>query len=271
MGIARAIERVKRQAKSGGLQGVIAGLGKELRSEQIPVPLRAAAHRIARLLPAERGRAGGGVNNQREPAQSSALHAKTIHAGVTPTAVTPTVVIPKAVAPKAVVTAVEAAPLEEFVATASAGPREGASPTGTDSGAEPGPIEPDGDVPVDAEAVGATPIVNASPIEVAPIDASPIEVAPIDASPIEIESATHNPIIPQIEPDDVTVTPPKPKASKAARLADSADDVAAATSIEKPEEELATGGEEAKNLARSTPRRAKKRTGSKGNTTSKKK
>jgi hypothetical protein len=243
MGIARAIERVKRQAKSGGLQGVIAGLGKELRSEQIPVPLRAAAERIARLLPAERG----GV----APPQPEALQAKTTYVAVT-----------KEVQP---------APVESVVPTLGETAREGLSATGTDSGVEPGPLEPDDDTPVDPETVGATPIVNASPIEVAPLDASPVEVAPLDASPIEIAPTTHNPIVAQLAPDDVAVAPAKPKASRAAHVVDTSDDVAVAASVEKTEEELAPDGEEAKNLARSTPRRAKKRSGSKGTTTSKKK
>lgn len=259
MGIARAIERVKRQARQGGLSAVMAGLGEELRSTQIPGPLRSTAQRIATLL--EGGRSGAGARPKQAPTQGDAVP--------TPGNGQP-VTVPSAGA----ASNTNAVPQPSEVADAAArrvdtvplsGGAADAMTTGTDSGAVP-TSEPAPSTPVDPVEVGATPEVVAGPLEVEPVDASPVDVAPTDASPIEIDPAK----VAAPEADAHVGSSTENEASKAPRAqARKAASEAGTLSDGNPKEELARPGEAAKNLARSGSR-GKKRGGSRGNTSKKK-
>lgn len=262
MGIARTIERVRQQARQGGLPAVMAGLGEELRSEHVPGPLRSAAQRLAALLEAARPssarRAAERSDDVRAEASASARPQQ------------------------------EPVANEETSAASMARPAPGevSTHTGDDHGDEPGPIEPEAGTPVDPAAVGATPLINASPIEVQAIDATPDEVESVDATPDEVvpllprdESDSEPALAAALEekPELLAELAPRPEpqaiASEAANSQsdDATGDSALNVKGENLKEEVAQSGEAAKNLARSTSRGAKKRSGSKANKTSKKK
>jgi hypothetical protein len=149
MGIARALRRVKRQAQRGGLGALRSGLGEELRSGAIPRPLRKAARRIAALIDPNTERAA-----KRQPGSTA----------------TP---------------AVERPPVE----TLRHAPPAQANKLGSDRGDAPIEPEPPLDTTaVDPLRVGATPVYDATPVEVAPLDATPAVVALADVTPIVIDA-----------------------------------------------------------------------------------
>ena len=79
MSIVKAIARVRRSAKERGLEGALASLGSELRSDAIPERLRDAAARLATLITPKHG-AGQAPNEARAQNVVSlerALEAKT--------------------------------------------------------------------------------------------------------------------------------------------------------------------------------------------------
>lgn len=255
MGIARAIERVKRQAKQGGLSAVMAGLGEELRNRQLPRPLRGTAERIATLL---EGGARATPSNEHSGEPSNGRGDVGIVGAASNTNAIPQ-------------------PIEVARATAmgvGSPPRApgSASSTGSDSGAEPGPVEPASSTPVDPLAVGATPEVIASPVQVEPVDASPVEVEVVDATPIEVEPAEiEGAVIEPAHTGPTKLSAPETGAPKGgARHGKKPSIDGASANDGNSKQDLAQRGEEAKNLARSGSRGAKKRSGSRGNASKKK-
>jgi hypothetical protein len=221
MGIARALGRVKRQAKRGGLGALRSGLGEELRSGSIPAPLRGAARRIAALIDPTRP-------SSHKPGSS-------------------------------------ATPVVERAHTESlrAAPPEHANKLGSDRGDAPitEPEQPASDVAVDPIAVGATPVYDATPTEVAPIDATPDEVALVDVTPVVVESEQVE--LSAVEEAAAPVEPSAPK--KKSGNAGAKKKAGPAEAKEK----LAPAGEEAKSAARSGTKA--KRSGPQGGKASKKK
>ncbi|MDB4974399.1 MAG: hypothetical protein JWN48_2740 [Myxococcaceae bacterium] len=244
MGIARAIRRVKRQAKQGGLNAVIEGLGEGLRSRSVPAPLRGAARKIASLIDPTRSARKG------RPGSSPAAHASTRSAAARATSADPYL---------------EPAP-------GSARTPTEVTATGVDSGAEPS--EPSDDMLVDAQRVGATPTYNATPVEVAPVDASPSEVAKVVVKPVEV--SLHD--LPAVEAE----LNEESELSEAASIEGQVHAPQAETSPKKspakkpktPEatkEKLAADGGAAKSVARSGSSTSKKGAGARAGKTSKKK
>ncbi|MDB4989050.1 MAG: hypothetical protein JWN04_4228 [Myxococcaceae bacterium] len=246
MGIARAIRRVKRQAKQGGFTAVMTGLGEGLRSRAVPAPLRGAARKIAALIDPTRSPKSRPASTPRHTKHGTPSHE----------------------------------PLTESEG-GGARARGGVAPIGVDSGAEP--LEPADDTPVDAVRVGATPTYNATPVEVAPLDATPVEVTPIEVKPpLEVtledlpsveaaplgeepELGTSSTVEAKLSAPVAKPSAPKNSTKKAA---------AAAPKPKTPElakEKLAADGEAAKSVARSGSRTAKKPASTRADTTSKKK
>lgn len=229
MGITRAIERVKRRAKLGGLNGVIAGLGHELRaglghelrSSAIPRPLRGAAERLAAFLeptaqvqqtvyeahyevrppaPVTSGEStmasaavvaaraanesvasSSSESAEREPA-ASALEDVVVSAPALSDA-PPSY---EGVSDEDAASVPLSIPVEALPSESEPRMRAEVSAIGVDAGDEPGERALDPGTPVDAEAVGAIPSVNATPVEAAVIDATPVDVAAVDATPREV-------------------------------------------------------------------------------------
>jgi hypothetical protein len=253
MGIARTIERVKRQAKQGGLGAVRATLGEELRSSAIPAPLRSAAQRLAALLDPARSP---------EPAPSTVYQVSYEQAGRSAPANENERKRPHADP------ASSAQRLEEVSLTSPVRPPEHVTTTGNDSGAAPD--EPAPELEVDPSAVGATPTFDATPVEAAALDATPREAAPIDATPALIEPLTSPTREPHATAKPDRSEPSHPKAK--ARTDGPRKPAAAKSSATHPKKEkLADHGEAAKSVARSSSRGAKQRTSPKADTTSKKK
>lgn len=255
MGIARAIRRVKRHAKQGGLNAVMTGLGEGLRSRSVPAPLRGAARKIAALIDPTRSA------KTSHYAAHTAQHDTTVDHG----------------------DAGELG-LERGIAS----PPSEVTPTGVDSGAEPS--EPLEGTPVDPLAVGATPTFNATPLQVEPIDATPDEVKPIEVAPIEVSlrelpsadlganedgpAATDaqlddGPVVssaPSLEQSPPSGAKPKKNAAKKPAQAQTKPETS-----EPTKEKLAADGEAAKSVARSGSRAAKRRASPRAGNTSKKK
>jgi hypothetical protein len=255
MGITRALQRVKRQARRGGLGALRTGLGEGLRSASIPRPLRGAAKRIAALLdPASMSR-----HSSHKPG-STATHA------------------------------VERAHTENLRAV----PPEHANKVGSDRGDAPStePEALDSGTAVDPVAVGATPVYDATPLEVEPVDASPTDVAAVDATPITLEATSvavaAGAVEAVVEPAPEPVLAPAPAAAKPKakakprhvearprageqRAAHGSAKKSAAPLAAEPKEKLAPAEEAAKSAARSGPKGAAKRPHGQGGKTSKKK
>ena len=250
MGIARAIRRVKRQAKQGGLNAVMTGLGEGLRSRSVPAPLRGAARKIAALIDPTR-------------APKASHHTAASHA-------------PEHGTQAARDGLGVVAGLPELDPGIARPPAE-VTPTGVDSGAEPS--EPIDGTPVDPLAVGATPTYNATPLQVEPVDASPAEVKAVEVEPLEVslrelpavEKAPrgHEPTkAAHINVEHASAKPSKPKKNGAKKPAQAH---AKPHTPEPTKEKLAADGEAAKSVARSGSRAAKKRASTRADTTSKKK
>lgn len=277
MQIARTIRRVKRQAREGGLGALRVSLGEELRSSAIPSPLRPAARRLAALLDPGRSRA----SSQQTPAalaQSSLSSARGGDGGDGEEA-------------RRSASVYEPAPsAEPASADSSAVPLVS---TATDSGAQP--VEPAADTQVDARVVGATPTVNATPVEAQAVDASPVEVSVVDATPTAVAAVAEVALAPGRAAEAPSVKPTTKREAGANAEADqpaSKAQAAGAGNHGKPrtpkprkaapetatperaaakKEKLAPSGEAAKSLARSGSRGAKQRSGGSNGTTSKKK
>jgi hypothetical protein len=244
MGITRALQRVKRQAKRGGLGALRTGLGEGLRSASIPRPLRGAAKRIAALL---------------DPATMARHSSHKPGATATP--------------------AVERTHTENLRAV----PPEHANRVGSDRGDAPStePEAPDSSTVVDPIAVGATPVFDATPLEVEPIDASPSDIAAVDATPITLEATpvevASEAVEVAVEPAPEPVPAPAPAAAKQKAKAKSKHGAngsakkPAAPLAAEPKEKLAPAEEAAKSAARSGPKGAAKRPHGQGGKTSKKK
>jgi hypothetical protein len=152
MGIARALRRVKRQAKQGGLNALRSGLGEELRSRSVPGPLRGAARKIAAFIdPSSVARSAHKPGSSATIATSERTHTENLR------------------------------PV----------PPEHANKLGSDLGEPPvsEPVAPAEDTAVDPRVVGATPVFNATPAEVEPVDATPSDIAPIDATPVTLDAS----------------------------------------------------------------------------------
>lgn len=241
MGIARALRRVKRQAKRGGLGALRSGLGEELRSGAIPAPLRGAARRIAAII---------------DPSRRSSHQP-----GSTATPV------------------VERAPME----TLRHAPPAQANKLGSDRG--DAPVEPEAPVEtdvVDPITVGATPVYDATPLEVEPVDATPADVAPVVVEPVAVEPVIAEPVaIEPAEAEALSETPVRAEGPKA--VAPAAAEAASEQSAPKPKakkkagasvpppakEKLAPASGQATPATRSTTKA--KRSGGQGGKTSKKK
>ena len=244
MGIARAIRRVKRQAKQGGLNAVMTGLGEGLRSRSVPAPLRGAARKIAALIDPTRASEASHHGAPSHAAQHGAKHATE--------------------AARDGLGVVGGLPEPD---PGIARPPARVTPTGVDSGAEPS--EPLDGTPVDPLVVGATPTFNATPLQVEPIDASPAEVKAIEVQPLEI-SLRELPIA-----EDATLAnaehPPTPAKTKKNAAKKPARAHARSETPEPTKEKLAAAGEAAKSVARSGSRAAKRPASTRADTTSKKK
>jgi hypothetical protein len=300
MGIAEAIERVRRQARQVGLGAIFEGVSEQLRSNIVPSPLRGAAWRIAALLdallpntsaaPSERARelihqdraAVGAVKPQvsERPAggETSSSSPRTVHSEVVP--------------------------------VASRGLDSDVRLTATDSGASP--AMPDEGRRVSASAVGATPTFNATPVVADAVDATPVDDAPADAlgTVVEVElassagqdaaeSVARSDGIEAVEPSApgeqsapreaelrsedapqhagshangaVQAAPNQPKPSKSrSKHGAQRKRPAAPANGSLEQEKLAEPGEAAKTLARSNSRGAKRRSGAKADTSKKK-
>jgi hypothetical protein len=253
MGIARALRRVKRQAKQGGLSSMRSEIGEGLRSRAVPAPLRGAARKLASLIDPTR------------PAKK-AHHAPSHAAPRTHAHADAPEIDPGIARPPAEVTA-----------------------TGVDSGAEP--AEPLDGTPVDATTVGATPTYNATPIEVEPVDATPVAVSPAEVTALEITALEIEPLEaepPEAEPAEAKPTAakldkPKPASTSSQAASKSKPQprkslakkpptsVSAPSAPEATKEKLAADHGAAKHLARSGSRTAKKHGSPSADTTSKKK
>lgn len=182
MGIARAFERVKRQARQVGFDAVIEGVGEQLRSDAIPGPLRGAAWRIAALL-----EAACPVSGVRPDQRAREL----IHQDRAATGRTPERGSPELRSAEVNSSARERPmPADQRVAPQATPPAERVSPTGADGGAHPEP--PVEGTPVDPALVGATPTFSAAPINVSPVDATPDDELPPDVleETLEVDLAT---------------------------------------------------------------------------------
>lgn len=258
MGIARALRRVKRQAKRGGLGALRTGLGEELRSGSIPAPLQGAARRIAALIDP-----GSARRSSRKPGSSAT-------------------------------SAVVGVPAESL----RHAPREYADQLGRDLGDGPAaePQAPANGTEVDAVAIGATPVYDATPVEAAPVDATPDDLSIPDAAAVVVasdagasEPDASEPVASEpnaserlaVEPDATEPALSAPEAASAEEAAPARVDQpqakkkgngqqpgTAATSSEA-KEKLAAPAEEAKSAARSGPKG--KRPKGHGGKTSKKK
>jgi hypothetical protein len=220
MGIARALRRVKRQAKQGGLGALRSGLGEELRSGAIPAPLRGAARRIAAIIDPRSGRA-------RQPGSTA-------------------------------VPIVERTPPE----TLRHAPPAQANKVGSDRGDAPSqPEAPRADDTVDPISVGATPVYDATPTEVAPVDATPANATPANVVADVTLVVSDAELVDVPQPEAVEAKPePKKKGN---------DGNAKKKPAPPAQEKLAPAKEAATPAARSTPKA--KSSGGKGGKSSKKK
>ncbi|MET0286645.1 MAG: hypothetical protein ABW352_19345 [Polyangiales bacterium] len=237
MGIARALKRVKRQAKRGGLGALRSGLGEELRSGAIPGPLRGAARRIAAII---------------DPGSKRS----TYQPGSTATPI------------------VDRAPTETLRHAPPAQANKVGSDRGD---APVQPEAPSDTDEVDPISVGATPVYDATPAVVAPIDATPSDVASadvtpvvvsaplvIESEPVEPKPAAEKPAKPEAKPAA------QPKAQSKAQPKKPANGKAKpSTPPAAAKEKLAPSEEAAKSVARSGTKA--KRSGGSGGKTSKKK
>ncbi|HEY6878126.1 MAG TPA: hypothetical protein VI299_08900 [Polyangiales bacterium] len=207
MGIARALRRVKRQAKRGGLGALRTGLGEELRSGSIPAPLQGAARRIAALIDP-----GSARRAARAPGSSAS--------------------------PAVVRTPPETLRHE---------PPEHANQLGSDRGVPPAPEPQalaEGTA-VDPITVGATPVYDATPIEAAPVDATPADLSIPDATPIVVaaEALVSEPDATEpaaSEPDATERGPTEADATEPALSAPEASAEATPQLADAPEAEPAT-------------------------------
>jgi hypothetical protein len=243
MGIARALKRVKRQAKRGGLGALRSGLGEELRSGAIPGPLRGAARRIAAIIDPGSKRSG-------------------YQPGSTATPI------------------VERAPVETLRHAPPAQANKVGSDRG-DAPVQPeAPSDAD---QVDPISVGATPVYDATPVVAAPIDATPSDVATVEVTPVVVSApdvaVESEPAAVEKEAAGVESAPKAaaPKAKPAVqpkgqpkKPADGAPKAKPSSPPAAPaKEKLAAAGEDAKSAARSGTKA--KRSGGQGGKTSKKK
>lgn len=299
MGIAQAIERVRRQAGRAGLGAVIGGVGEQLRSDAVPTPLRGAAWRIAALLDAACPHAQAKPEQRaRDLIVEDRIAIQRNRADQRSAAAAPP-------APR---------PADELVPPASSARAPAPSATAVDSGAQP--AAPADETPVSAAAVGATPSFNVTPVVVTPVDATPVDEGPVDAfeavvevdasavtaaEPIEARvpsaagaanatranergrEATASSLAPPTdaaspgetahEASTSTVTQPPPaKPRSRGKSAQKRSTPPAAAPSEPPaaKEKLAAANEDAKTLAHSNPRGSKRRSGSRGDTGKKK-
>ncbi len=214
MGLARALRRVKKQAKRGGLGALRSGLGEELRSGAIPGPLRSAARRIAAIIDPHTAHGARKPGSTATPAYEAPRTETLRHA-------------PPAQANKL-------------------GSDRGDAPV------EPTTLS-DSDA-VNPISVGATPVYDATPVEAEPVDATPQDVvrevvqdiAPVIVSNVET-SAAPAPV------EDVVLEEPAP-AKPAAKTKNGASKKKASAPAAATKEKLAPAPEAAKSAARSAPK-----------------